>query len=64
MPEQVVHLSQISGWLLYTVVSACPIGQFGPIFLWKTSDGVHLFLLRATEKIKMLLDQKITQRKL
>ena len=41
-----------------TVVSACPIGQFGLILWQKTSDGAH-FLVRANKKIKTVLDQKI-----
>ena len=40
------------------MVSANPIGQFGPILWGKTFDGAHFFLVRATEKIKAVLDKK------
>ena len=42
-----------------TVVLACLIGQFGLILWQKSSDGAHFFLVRATKKIKTVLDQKI-----
>ena len=45
-----------------TVVSACLISQFGLILWQKTSDGAHFFLVRATKKIKTVLDQKIPQK--
>ena len=44
-----------------TVVSPRLIGKFEPILLRKTSDSAHFFLVRATEKIKTVLDQNITQ---
>ena len=45
-----------------TVVSAYLISQFGLILWQKTSDGAHFFLVRATKKIKTVLDQKIPQK--
>ena len=47
---------------LVTVVSPRLIVQFGPILWGKTSDCAHFFLVRATEKIKTVLDQKIPQK--
>ena len=40
------------------MVSACLIGQFGRILWEETSDGVDFFLVRATKKIKTVLDHK------
>ena len=45
--------------LEHTVVSARLIGQFGLILWGETYDGAHFFLVRAAEKIKIVLDQKI-----
>ena len=45
-----------------TVVLACLIGQFGLIWWEKTFDGAYFFLVRATKKIKTVLDQKIPQK--
>ena len=45
-----------------TVVLACLIYQFGLILWQKTSDCAHFFLVRATKKIKTVLDQKIPQK--
>ena len=36
------------------MVSACLIGQFGPILWGETSDGAHFFLVRANKKKKGL----------
>ena len=40
-----------------TMVLARLIGQFVPILGGKTFNGVHFVLVRATEKIKTVLDQ-------
>ena len=45
-----------------TGILACLIGQFGLILWHKTSDGAHFFFVRATKKIKTVLDQKIPQK--
>ena len=45
-----------------TVVLAPLIGQFGLILWGETSDSAHFFLVRATEKTKTVLDQKIPQK--
>ena len=45
-----------------SVGSACLISQFGLISWVKTSDGAYFFLVRATKKIKTVLDQKIPQK--
>ena len=45
-----------------TVILACLIGQFGLILWQKTSNGAYFFLVRATNKIKTVLDQKIPQK--
>ena len=47
---------------MVTVVSAHLIGQFGQIFWEKTFDSAHFFLVRATEKIKIVLNRKIPQK--
>ena len=45
-----------------SVVSACLIGQFGPILWGVNCGGVHCFLVIATIKIKSVLDHKILQK--
>ena len=42
-----------------TVVLPRLFDQIGPILSGKTSDSAYFFLVRATEKIKTVLDQKI-----
>ena len=44
------------------MVLACLIGQFGLILWGETSDRAYFFLVRATEKTKTVLDQKIPQK--
>ena len=44
------------------MVSARLIGQFGLILWGETSDCTHFFLVRSTEKIKTVLDQKVFQK--
>ena len=45
-----------------TMVLPSLISQFGQILWGKTSDGAHFFLVRATQKMKTDLDQKISHK--